>query len=131
MGGMTIGDGLAAIAFWGFVGAIVLAGIWYSARVREARLETLRRMIDTGQPLDQAVRDRLLSLGEDDDGAGLTRALRAAGVVILFAAPGIALLGWLLADTTPWTLPALLGAGLLTAFVGTGLMVASHFVKRD
>ena len=57
-----IGGGLAALAFWGFIGSIVVAGIWYGIREREAQHETFRRVIESGQPVDQALMD-LVVLG--------------------------------------------------------------------
>ena len=38
----TLGAGLAALAFWGFVAALVVGGLWHEAKKREAEHETLR-----------------------------------------------------------------------------------------
>ena len=46
------GAGLAALAFWGFIAAIVVAGIWDGAKKREAQHETLRRMLIAGGTLE-------------------------------------------------------------------------------
>ncbi len=35
-----LGAGLSALAFWGFIAAVVVAGIWYSVRERQAQYET-------------------------------------------------------------------------------------------
>ena len=40
-----LAQGLSALAFWGFVAAVVVAGIWYGLRERQAQYETLSRMI--------------------------------------------------------------------------------------
>ncbi len=48
--------GLEALAGCGLVGAY----IWYRVRKREAQHETLRRMIEKGQDVDQALMDKLL-----------------------------------------------------------------------
>ena len=56
----SVGTGLAALAFWGFIASMVVAGIWDGARKREAEHETLRRMIDGGKPLDEALLTRLM-----------------------------------------------------------------------
>ena len=127
---MTVGDGLAALAFWAFIGAIVLGGIWYSIRSRTLQHETLRRLAESGQPLDPALRDRLLATG-NDEGKRLARALKIAGIIVLSVAPGLVLTGWLLSGLAAWTLPALAGAALLCGGVGAGLLIAAGQVTKD
>jgi hypothetical protein len=56
-----IGGGLAALAFWGFVAAVVVGGMWYAIREREAQHETLRRIIESGQPVDQATKSCIVT----------------------------------------------------------------------
>ena len=57
-----LGAGLAALAFWGFIAAVSVAGIWDGVRKREAQHETLRRLAESGQPIDKEVMDKLLML---------------------------------------------------------------------
>ncbi len=52
--------GLEALAVFGFLAAVSLGGIWNRIRKREAQHETLRRMIEKGQNVDQALIDKLL-----------------------------------------------------------------------
>ncbi|WP_416896457.1 MAG: hypothetical protein ACMVY4_13045 [Minwuia sp.] len=125
---MTIGDGLAALAFWGFVTAIILAGIVYSASNRKLQHDTLRRLIESGQPVDAALRDRLLAMG-DDGGERLVRGLKIGGIVVLSAAPGLAILGLLLSELAAWLQPALMGTALLAACIGMGLLIAGRMVR--
>ena len=61
MQSFTLGAGLAALAFWGFIATVVVAGIWYDIRKREAQQETLRRMFESGRPMDDALMDKLLA----------------------------------------------------------------------
>lgn len=129
MQGISTGAGLAALAFWGFIAIIVVAGIWYEIRRREAQHETLRRLIDSGQPLDQMLADRIVSLS----GGGrkrLERDLMAYGLVVLFAAPGLALLAVFVGWQFPPALLPLLGAASLVACIGIGLIVTARFVAR-
>ena len=91
MEAMGIGAGLAALAFWGFIAAVVVAGIWYGICEREAQHETLRRLVESGQPLKPGLMDALLGTNKR-----LDRNLKAAGLILLFAAPGVALFGWIL-----------------------------------
>ncbi|MDJ0653854.1 MAG: DUF6249 domain-containing protein [Xanthomonadales bacterium] len=115
-----LGAGLAALAFWGFIAAIVVAGIWYDARKRESHQETLRRMVESGN-VDPELVDRIL--GSDEN---LGRDLRTAGWIVLGTAPGLALLGLILGMEFPDTRLPLLGVSALVLCVGIGLMVAAR-----
>ncbi len=129
MQSMGIGAGLAAMAFWGFVAAVVVAGIWYSVREREAKHETLRRMLESNQPLDQALMDQLFTM----TGGGhrnLERELKVYGLVVLFLSPGLALLGWFVSLLAPAALYPILGAAALLLCLASGLLVASSAVGR-
>ncbi len=129
MQGLSTGGGLAALAFWGFVAAVVVSGIWFEIRKREAQHETLRRVIESGQPIDQALADRIVSLS----GGGrrrLERDLMAYGLVVLFAAPGLALLGVFVGwQFEAATLP-ILGVSAFVACIAIGLLVASKVAGR-
>jgi uncharacterized protein DUF6249 len=129
MQGMGVGGGLAAAAFWGFIAAIVVAGIWYSIRKNEAQHETLRRMIDSDKALDQALLDKLLS-ASNGGSDHLDRDLRVAGLICLFTAPGLALLGWFISLRAEKVLFPLLGAAALVGCISIGLLVAAKMVER-
>jgi hypothetical protein len=107
-----IGGGLAALAFWGFVAAVVVGGMWYAIREREAQHETLRRIIESGQPVDQALMDKVL--GGDKV---VHRDLKV--------------LGWFISFVAEEALMPLLGVAALVAFVGVGLLVASKVAERS
>lgn len=120
-----LGGGLVALAFWGFIGSIVVAGIWYGIREREAQHETLRRMVESGKPVDRELMDKVLGGQKMPH-----RDLRIAGLIVIFIAPGVAVLGWfvsLIAEN--WLMP-LLGVAALDAFIGAGLLVASRAAER-
>ena len=126
---MGIGAGLGAIAFWGFVATIVVAGVWYAIRQREAQHETLRRMIESGQAVDRELMGKLLSSG----GAGssrIDRDLKISGLIVLPIAPGLAVMGWFLSMLAEDALMPLLGAAVLVFCVGIGLMAAAHVSAR-
>ena len=121
-----IGEGLAALAFWGFIAAVVVAGVWYAIRERQAQHETLRRIIDSGKAVDSALVDQVLGGGRRTD-----RGLKIAGLIVIFAAPGLAVLAWFIGQLSePWLMP-LLGVSALVAFVGIGLLVAARFAERS
>jgi hypothetical protein len=121
-----LGAGLAALAFWGFVAAVVVAGIWDGIRKRETQHETLRRMLESDKPVDQELMDKIL--GSDDR---LDLDLKVAGLITLFVAPGLALLGWFLSMLNAKVLLPLLGVAALVGLVSIGLLVASKSIERS
>lgn len=117
----SLGGGLAALAFWGFLAAVVVAGIWYGLRERQSQYDTLSRMIESGKPVDQAVVDKILGGNERPD-----RGLKIAGLITVFVAPGLVALGVGVGEVQ-----SLLGVAGLVAFVGIGLLVAGKFAERS
>lgn len=117
----SLGGGLAALAFWGFIAAVVVAGIWYGLRERQAQYDTLSRMIESGKPVDQAVVDKILGGNERVD-----RGLKIAGLITVFVAAGLVALGFGVGEVQ-----SLLGVAGLVAFVGIGLLVAGKFAERS
>jgi hypothetical protein len=120
-----LGAGLAAFAFWGFIAAVVVGGIWYAVREKEAQHETLRRMIDSGKELDEDAISRVFK-----DNSRPDRDLKIGGIIAIFAAPGLAVLGWFLADVSSEAFSALLGVAGLVAFVGVGLLIAARVAEK-
>lgn len=127
MQGMSIGAGMAALAFWGFVAIIVVAGIWGSIRRREAQHETLRRAIDSGQSINPELANRILSEGRER----LDHDLIAAGLITLSVAPGLAMLGWFLSFLAEEALMPLLGVAVLVGCIGVGLTIAAKIIERS
>ena len=120
-----LGAGLAAFAFWGFIAAVVVGGIWYAVREKEAQHETLRRMIDSGKDLDEEAISRVFKENSRPE-----RDLKIGGIITIFAAPGLAVLGWFLADVSSEAFSALLGVAGLVAFVGVGLLIAARVAAK-
>lgn len=127
MQSMTIGAGLAALAFWGFVAIVSVAGIWSTIRRRESQQETLRRLIESGQAIDPETVQKILSQGSER----LDRDLMAGGIIMVFIAPGLAVLGWFLKGLAPEALMPLYGAAALAGCIGIGLLVASMVIGRS
>jgi hypothetical protein len=117
--------GLAALGFWMFIAAVSVGGIWDGVRKREAEHETLRRMIESGKTPDQALIDKLLGHKKDP-----ARDLKVAGLIVIFVAPGLALMGWVIGRAEPDAFMPLLGVAGLVAFVGIGLLIAARFLER-
>lgn len=122
------GAGLAALGFWIFLAAVVVAGIWFDAKKRESQQETLRRIVESGQQLDVAVIDRMLSAGMQKDKPD--QDLKVAGVIVMFVAPGLSLLGWFLGRFNDKVFEVMIGVSLLVLIIGIGLFVAGKMTER-
>ena len=121
-----LGVGLVAVAFWGFLAAVVVGGIWYGLRERQAQYDALSRAIESGQKVDDELIDRILGSNKNPD-----RDLKIAGLITLSAAPGLAILGWFIARIEEQVLFPLLGVAGLAACVGIGLLVAARVAARS
>ena len=119
---------LGALGFWIFIAAIVVAGIWSAARKRESQQETLRRIVESGKEIDAAVLDKLLSADRDD--SRMDQDLKVAGVIVMFIAPGLAILGWFLSKLQEELMDVMLGVSLMVGVVGVGLYVAGIYSER-
>ncbi|MFT4797477.1 MAG: hypothetical protein ACJAYE_000274 [Candidatus Azotimanducaceae bacterium] len=119
---MEIGAGLSALAFWGFIGTCVIAGVWSNIRKRETKHETLRRIIESGQTLD----DKLLkSLGliETKDNDRPDRAFKIAALWLLAVSVGLAILSIFLGNIEQDARTAVLGVSALAACTGIGAWI--------
>ena len=129
MQGFTIGAGLAALAFWGFIASVVVAGIWFDIRKREAQHETVRRIVESGKPIDEELMDKLLSLGGDKSDR-LDRAFKITGLIMLPIAVGLAVFGMILGTQYSEVQLPLLGAAALVGCIGLGFLLTANIVKR-
>lgn len=121
-----LGAGLAALAFWGFLAAVVVGGIWYALRERQAQYAALGRLIDSGQPVDERIVEKMLGGSSRTD-----RDLKIAGLIVTSAAPGIVVLAWAIGQVAEvWFLP-LLGVAALVACIGIGLLAAASYAARS
>ena len=125
---MGTAAGLSALGFWLFIGAIVVAGIWFDVRRRETEQETLRRVVESGQTIDSAVIDKLLKVGGGQ--SRTDRDLKVSGLIVISLAPGIAILGWFLAKLQPEVMSVMLGVAILLGLLGIGLLVAGKVAER-
>jgi hypothetical protein len=125
---MEVAAGLGALGFWLFIGAIVVAGIWFDVRRRETQQETLRRIVESGKDIDVAMIDKLVKAGGEQ--SRTDRDLTVSGLIVIFLAPGIAILGWFLAKLQPELMTVMLGVALLLGMLGIGLLVAGKVAKR-
>jgi amino acid transporter len=122
-----LGGGLAALAFWGFIASCVVGGIWYAIREKQAQHETLRQIIASGKDVDAEVIDRIMS-----DGGKSKTDLRIGGYITMSAAPGLALLGYVLevASDNDQIFTIMVGVAGLVFFVAIGMLFAARVVER-
>ena len=125
---MEILHSLGALGFWIFIAAVVVAGIWSDARKREIQQETLRRIVESGKDIDAAMLDKLVAAGRGD--ARPDQDLKASGVIMIFIAPGLVILGWFLSALAEPLMGIMLGVSALVAFIGIGMMVAGKVSER-
>jgi hypothetical protein len=123
-----LGAGLAALAFWVFIAAVSVASIWDGIRKREAKHETVRRVIESGQPIDQELMDKLLlqNIGRERS----DRDFKIAGMWILPVSVGMAVFGLIMGSSYPQSQAPLLGVSALLACLGIGFLVAAKIVDR-
>jgi len=129
MESVGLGAGLASIAFWGFLSVAVVAGIWDSIRKRETQHETVRRMIESGQPLNQELIDKLVSASSGGK-RRLDRDFKLAALYTLPGAVGMAVFGWIMGGQYPQTEGPLLGVAAMLGCVGVGFWLASKLVAH-
>ena len=130
MSEVGLGSGLAALGFWSFIAITVAAGVWDGVRRREIRHATLRSLVDSGQPLDDALIDRVLALG-GRDALALARDLRVGAWVMFGLAAGLLLMGGVFGLVlAPVLLPVLAGVAGLVLCLGAGFGLASRGVLR-
>ena len=120
--------GYGALGFWLFLAAVVVAGIWFDARKRESDQETLRRIVESGQRLDQGAIDKILKAGSGSN--RVDRDLKVGGLITLAVAPGLFVLGYFLSRLEEQLMDVMLGVGLLVGCVGIGLLAAGKMSER-
>ncbi|HIG42835.1 MAG: DUF6249 domain-containing protein [bacterium] len=126
---LGIGAGLAALAFWGFVGIAVIAGVWDNIRKREAQHETIRRLIESGQPLDHELMAKL-SLVANGSETRQDQALQITGLWLLPVSVGLGVFGVILGSYQPEAFGPLLGVSALTACMAIGFLISAKVAGR-
>ena len=130
---------IGAAAFWIFLAAIIVAGIWRKKHSEAVRHETVRLIIEKNQKLDDAQLKELLNptpppapewlVPKNRVGDGY-RGLRITGTMLMFVALGLFLMacwrGMMLGIHEKSVLGIATGIPLV-AMLGIGLFVASRY----
>ena len=123
------GAGLAALGFWIFIGLIVIAGVWETIRKRDAQHETLRRLIESGQPIDAEVADKLLAATSSNK--DLPKELRVASYIMFALVPGLLALGGVLALLNPKVFTALAAVSALVGCLAIGMLIVAKVLEKQ
>jgi hypothetical protein len=124
-----VGAGMAAIAFWGFIAAVVFATYWDASKKRETQQETLRRVIESGREIDEELVNKLLSVNKASAGR-MDRDFKVTALWILPVSPGLAIFGYILSFQAPKAFAPLLGVAALLACLAIGFWVAGKIAER-
>jgi hypothetical protein len=129
----SMGD-LSGFGFWMFITAVVVGSMWCQARKRETQQDTLRRLVESGKDIDEAVLEKILAVSNKDNrnkDSSNEQELTTAGVIMLFISPGLLVLGYFMQGLNEVLLTLLAGVAGLVAFVGIGLLVAGRVAKHS
>lgn len=124
-----VGAGLATFAFWGFIAAAVIASMWDSIRKRDAKHETVRRLVESGQTIDADLMDKLVTL-TDGKSERPDRIFFITGLWILPVSAGLAVFGLVMGYFYPQSYGPLMGASAMLGIFGLGFLLASKIVGR-
>ena len=123
----SMGD-LSGFGFWLFIAAVVVGGMWFDARKRETQQDTLRRLVESGKDIDEAVLEKILAIGNKDNRKD--QELTTSGLIVLFVSPGLLAFGYLMQGVAEELLTIMTAVAGLLAFIGIGLLVAGQVAKR-
>jgi hypothetical protein len=134
---------IGAAAFWFFVAAAVVGGIWKKKHSEALRHETVRLLIEKGQKIDEAQMKELLNptptpspwtMPQPKNEVGKAYwSLRVFGTIILFIAVGLGIMclwrGLMLGFHDMSVVD--IGTGVpMVAVIGAGLFFSSRFVPK-
>ncbi|MEJ0059114.1 MAG: hypothetical protein WDM79_05880 [Terricaulis sp.] len=104
------------IAFFGFLGAVILVPIWLKERTKQSAHHLISQALEKGQPLDPAIMTRLTAAAERQAPADRARRTLGSGVVLLALAGGFAGASYFAAGWDP------------SGFAGGGMMIPAFIL---
>ena len=124
-----IGAGLGAMAFWGFLAVAVAAAYWDGVRKRETQHETLRRTIESGQPLNQEMIEKLSTINSTSSGR-VDRDFKVTAFWVLPVSAAMAVFAMVMGQVEPALQTILLGVSALLLVMGIGFLAAGKITER-
>lgn len=123
-----IGSGIAVLAFWGFIAAVSVAGIWDGVRKREAEQETIRRIIESSKEIDEQMLNRIIAVTKGDT-RNLHNDLRATSLWIMPVALALTPFAWFLGRVSVDAQNVMFGVAALLAVLSGGFWFAAKVVR--
>jgi hypothetical protein len=118
------------MAFWFFIAAIIVSGIWYDLRKKAEQQKTIRTIVESGKDLDEKIIESILAT-EKEDPAKTAGDLRLAALITGSAGVGLAIFGLFLGFVDEKAVMALVGIGALVGCIGGGLWLASEMKRKE
>jgi len=121
-----MGVGIAGAAFWAFIAAVAVAGIWREVVFRREAETTLRLALEKGQTLDPALVEKLLRPRAKRGPEGLL----VTGGVNIAAGIGLPILGFFLRlSGNESAFYPLVGVGILVLLIGVAFIILSGLLR--
>ena len=130
MENFSMGAGMASIAFWGFIAAVVIGGIWYDIRRKAEQQRTIRSIVESGKDLDPKVIESLLKT-ESSDPVQTSKDLKTSAIVTFFVGVGLAAFGFIIGIQEPQAIIPLAGIGGLLFCISAGLWIAGVYKLKN
>ncbi len=130
MENFSMGAGIASLAFWGFIAAVVIGGIWNDIRKKAEQQKTIRSIVESGQHLDEKVIESILSTGKSDP-IETGNDLKLASIIVFFVSIGLAIFGLVMGIVHSKIILPLLGVACLVFCVALGLRFAAIFMLNQ
>ena len=130
MENFTLGAGLASLAFWGFIAAVVVAGIWYDIRKKAEQQKTIRAIVESGQKLDEDVLASVLTK-EKADPKQTSKDMKMSSIITFFVGVGMVIFGIFLSFHDMKALFAMMGIGGLLFAIAGGMWIASTYIAKS
>jgi hypothetical protein len=134
---------IGAAAFWLFLAAIIIGGMWRKKHSEAMRHETVRLLIEKGQKIDEAQIKEFLNPphppapewfpGPEKRIGNVSRGLRVFGTIILFVALGLAIMCLWRGLMLGFHDKSVVNTGTaipMVAVVGAGLFFSSRYVPK-
>ena len=127
---MNVETWIVPVVFWIAIVAIVALQVRGRSAAERERQQTLRVLIERGQPLDGELIKQLAAPPVRRSPVAVSTGLAIGGTIVAFFGVGLAVLGLFLGMDEPDALRPVVGSGSLFLATGTGLLVAGRLQRR-